>query len=378
MLSLWAALSTASPLFSRSAALALTNNPLVVQLGTGALPMGAFKRTLLARTAVMEGLTAGIAAACSGASVTPESMLLLELTHNEAARCSDDAESWCKTAAEAGKSIELPQSEVEAGVRCYNCKGTHYNVDCPEDAAVSSSAVALAAYLRSAGTLGAAASVLGDVAFAARTLTKAGLDGGPAFSTLLGDNAKRLSALSDACDKALEVSGACGEPAASGDAETARSLLYALIDSEAAEAGLREDGSGSMPLAEARVALDVVEPGFLESQDKNAEFLKTEVLGATQAPERAASAAAGASRATAVDKATAYLAAKKAAGQGKDGTQMRDAQAALLAAKQGPKKAAAQQYLTLRKKQQAAAAYMAAKKQKEGSKESGDGASGES
>ena len=39
-----------------------------------------------------------------------------------------------------------PASEVEAGVACYNCGGSHYNIDCPDELAVAPSAVALSAY----------------------------------------------------------------------------------------------------------------------------------------------------------------------------------------------------------------------------------------
>ena len=128
-----------------------------------------------------------------------------------------------------------------------------------------------------------------------------------------------------------------------------------------------------MSLQEARVALDQVEPGFLDAQDKNAHFLKTEVLGATTASDAPPALGASERRAAAVDKAAAYLKAKQAAGKTKEAPELRDAQAALLAAQKGPKQAAAKQFLELRKKQQAAAAYLAAKKAAEGI---GDASSG--
>ena len=139
---------------------------------------------------------------------------------------------------------------------------------------------------------------------------------------------------------------------------------------------MKESG---VSLQEARERLEAIEPGFLQSQDKNAQFLKEEVLGAqgqkTGSPTATAAGKMG-KKAAAVDAAAAYLAAKQAAQQpvgSSAAAALRDAQAALAASKGGPKQAAAKTYLAMRSKQKAAEAYLAARKAntKEG------GASGE-
>ena len=56
---------------------------------------------------------------------------LLALARVEARRCDSDAEAWWWEAASAGKTIDLPESEVAAGVRCHACGGMHSNRDCP-------------------------------------------------------------------------------------------------------------------------------------------------------------------------------------------------------------------------------------------------------
>ena len=106
-----------SPLFSRKDALSLANHPLIVQLGTGSLPAGSFHRCLLAHAAVVGGLEDGVASACSGASLAPKTMALLELAHAEGQRVARDADGWRATAAQAGRTIDLPESEVAAGGR---------------------------------------------------------------------------------------------------------------------------------------------------------------------------------------------------------------------------------------------------------------------
>jgi hypothetical protein len=399
-----------SPLWTRPEALALTNHPLLVQIGTGQLPAGSFRRCLLARTAIVEGLEAAAAVACSGNFVTAPAAECLSLLAQERVRCQQDADEWWASAVAAGKSIELPASEVAGksamiplgssfhpsfplplptcarphpivvGVRCYGCGGTHYNVDCPEELTVSSEATALASQLRGSRTLAAASVVLRDLCFAHATLREAQLDGGDAYGGWVEAHSQRWLRLADACDGALEAAATLqGDTAAAAieEARAARSLLFALIDSEASTAGLRARGGAGaeegategadadertyMSLQEAREAIEAVAPGFLEQHDRNARFLREEVLGAS-GPARAAAVSQAGQKASAVDKAAAYLRAKRAASGRKPSAA---ATAALLAARPGPKQAAAKTFLEARKRQQAAAEYLAAQQRQE-------------
>ena len=90
-----------------------------------------------------------------------------------------------------------------------------------------------------------------------------------------GSNEVKLITAKLAARAGFSASYICG----AGEEQTARALLYAFVDSEAGEAGLKSltmDESG-VSLQEARERLDAIEPGFLQSQDKNAQFLKEEV-----------------------------------------------------------------------------------------------------
>ena len=129
-----------------------------------------------------------------------------------------------------------------------------------------------------------------------------------------------------------------------------------------------EAGAAPLSLEEARERIEAVEPGFQASQDKNAQFVREQVLGA---PPRAPTTAT-ASKASAAEKAAAYLKAKQAAsGQpvsAAAAAKLQDAQAALLARKGaggGAKAAAAAKYLEMRRKQQAAEAYLEEKEKGE-------------
>ena len=69
--------------------------------------------------------------------------------------------------------------------------------------------------------------------------------------------------------------------------EMARALLFAAVDSEATEAGLTEAAPGAgglLSLQAAREAIDAVAPGFLDQQDRNAQFVRDAVLGAAPSP----------------------------------------------------------------------------------------------
>ena len=120
-------------LWSRPEALALVNHPLAVSIGTGGLPRGSLERCLLARAAVLEGIEAAanaeLNAAIEDAARFDKANTFLTLARAELEATKDDHPAWRAAADDAGLTIELPPSEVDAGVRCYNCGGTHYNVD---------------------------------------------------------------------------------------------------------------------------------------------------------------------------------------------------------------------------------------------------------
>ena len=232
--------------------LALANHPLVLFFGTGRLPRGSFERCLLARSAILEGLEASAKADQAKAALSDDSnweaatSSLLELLAEEREACLRKHDEWREAADAAGQTIDLPQSEIDAGVRCYVCGGIHYNVDCPEELAVSSNVQALVGYLRGASSLAGASTVLRDLSFAATTLSRAGLDGGKPFRAVLAAQSDALPALAAACDRAYEASssrtsssGGDSTARASEEASTSRSLLFAAVDSESATSGLQ-------------------------------------------------------------------------------------------------------------------------------------------
>ena len=384
-----------SPLWTRTEALRLANHPLVVQLGTGALPRGSFERVLLAREVLVQSLEAAAKSAVSGDEVSPSAAHLLSLVFDERARLKADTQAWSAACDSAGKTIDLPASEAAAGVSCYNCGGNHYNIDCPDELRASAEAQALAGYLRGAPTLAGCSIVLRDVAFSHATLLAAGLDGGCAYSDLIQAHALRWTAMADACDTALRASGALGpdtladaaaegaaaegaaaegaaaEGAAAEEAKTARALLFAFVDSEASVAGLKDTGSTAdgtrwLSVQAAREAIEAVQPGFLGQQDKHSAYVRESVVGAATTPASGAVGGVGAAGKAAdakakVAKAAAYLQARQAAGSGVSA----DAKAVLAAKAGGSQAAMAKKYLELRSKQQKAAEYLAARKREE-------------
>ena len=80
----------------------------------------------------------------------------------------------------------------------------------------------------------------------------------------------------------------------------ALSALFNFVDSEASTAGLKGAGED---LEAARRKLDALEPGFLDAQDRNANFVSATLKA------QLAKSSAGAKK---MDAAAAYLAAKKA------------------------------------------------------------------
>lgn len=357
--------------WSRTSGLALVNHPLLLQLGAGALPLGAFTRWTLSRAVVLDGLESAI---------PPSAVELSELVRAERARCGSDHASWLAQAASAGKSIDLPSAEIEAGVRCYGCGGAHYHLDCPSDATASPAAAALAGYLRESSTLAGPAVVFRSMGWAHRTLLRAGLDGGGAYDGWVQAHATRWTSIADACEAALSCAGA----GANEEATTASSLLYALVDAEAGASGLVDGAGGAMTLDEARGRVAEVEPGFREAQDRNAAFIQQQVLGreipapsslsatgaaaAVVSPRLGSGGRGGAAAAAKLKAAQAYLEAKRAAGGASAGAS--DAAAAIRAARAaaGPAsraQAGGKSFLEQRRKQQAAAQYLVEKKRKE-------------
>ena len=126
--------------------------------------------------------------------------------------------------------------------------------------------------------LPAAAAALRCVGWCHATLRAAGLGGGAAFGGWVDAHATRWAALADAADALLDASSSGDVADADADAEhaLALSLLYSWISSEAGTAGLKGDGA---PLQAAREAIDRVEPGYLQSVDRDAQFVRDVVLG---------------------------------------------------------------------------------------------------
>ena len=318
----------------RDAALAVVNNPLIVQLGSGELPAGSYLRLMEDRAVVLDGVQAACAAACRRGRLPPSGRPATSaaaaaagldiLLKAEQKRRADDHEAWAAAMAAAGKSIEVDHeawaaAQAAAGepatqLACYTCGGPHLNVDCPEELAPSAAARALAAHLRSsppAVALPAAAAVLRCVGWCHATLRAAGLGGGAAFGGWVNAHATRWAALADAADALLDASSSGDVADADADAEhaLALSLLYSWISSEAGTAGLKGDGA---PLQAAREAIDRVEPGYLQSVDRDAQFVRDVVLG-TEPPRSSSSEPADDSP---LAKALAYKAAQAKAAEG--------------------------------------------------------------
>ena len=125
-----------------------------------------------------------------------------------------------------------------------------YCLQCPEELRVSPDALALAGYLRSSSSLAGASAVLRDLAFAATTLTRAGLEGGDAYGLMLGAHAKRLPELAEACEEVLALSSDAEAAAAKEAFGTARSLLFATVDAESSTTGLKAAASTAGEQAE--------------------------------------------------------------------------------------------------------------------------------
>ena len=265
----------------RSERLNLLNHPLQIQLATGALPYGSFVRLCHDRSTILEAVRS--AAAAAGADVLSA----------EISEAQETTKAWLETAEAAGKTI----STGDPSIKCYACGGDHLNVDCPDDLSVTGPARAVAAVLRSYGGAEAATGVLAvcEYGWACDTLLKAGFE--TPYAGWLRAHAESLAKASAAVAPLVD---AADRDAVDASYVAALSALFNFVDSEASTAGLKGAGED---LEAARRKLDALEPGFLDAQDRNANFV------AATLKAQAAKSSAGAKK---MDAAAAYLAAKKA------------------------------------------------------------------
>ena len=264
----------------RSERLNLLNHPLQIQLATGALPYGSFVRLCHDRCTILDAVRS--AAAAAGAEV------LGDVSEAE-------AKAWLETAEASGKTI----STGDPSIKCYACGGDHLNVDCPDDLTVTGPARAVAAVLRSYSGAEAATGVLAacEYGWACGTLLEAGFE--TPYAGWLTNHANALNKASAAVAPLVDAADRESVDAAY---VAALSALFNFVDSEASTAGLKGAGED---LEAARTKLDALEPGFLEAQDRNANFV------AATLKAQAEKSSSGAKK---MDAAAAYLAAKKAKG----------------------------------------------------------------
>ena len=267
----------------RSERLNLLNHPLQIQLATGALPYGSFVRLCNDRGTILDAVRS--AAAAAGADV------LSDVSEAE-------AKAWLDAAEAAGKTI----STGDPSIKCYACGGDHLNVDCPDDVTVTGPARAVAAVLRSYSGAEAATGVLAacEYGWACDTLLEAGLGETP-YAGWLTSHADSLNKASAAVAPLVD---AADRDAVDASYVAALSALFNFVDSEASTAGLKGAGED---LEDARRKLDALEPGFLDQQDRNANFVSATLKA------QAAKSSAGAKK---MDAAAAYLAAKRKAAGG--------------------------------------------------------------
>ena len=262
----------------RSERLNLLNHPLQIQLATGALPYGSFVRLCNDRGTILDAVRS--AAAAAGADV------LSDVSEAE-------AKAWLDAAEAAGKTI----STGDPSIKCYACGGDHLNVDCPDDLTVTGPARAVAAVLRSSPDPATAVFAACEYGWACGTLLEAGFE-----TPYKGWLTSHADALNKASAAVAPLVDAADWDAVDAAYVAALSALFNFIDSEASTAGLKGAGED---LEAARTKLDALEPGFLEAQDRNANFV------AATLKAQAEKSSSGAKK---MDAAAAYLAAKKAKG----------------------------------------------------------------
>ena len=262
----------------RSERLNLLNHPLQIQLATGALPYGSFVRLCHDRSTILDAVRS--AAAAAGAEV------LGDVSEAE-------AKAWLETAEASGKTI----STGDPSIKCYACGGDHLNVDCPDDLTVTGPARAVAAVLRSSPDPATAVFAVCEYGWACGTLLEAGFE-----TPYAGWLTNHAEALATAAAAVAPLVDAADRESVDAAYVAALSALFNFVDSEASTAGLKGAGAD---LEDARRKLDALEPGFLESQDRNANFV------AATLKAQAEKSSSGAKK---MDAAAAYLAAKKAKG----------------------------------------------------------------
>jgi len=268
---------------SRSEVLNLLNHPLQIQLATGELPLGSFRRLVNDRAIILDGLQAA----------TP-----LGFFDDLVQRKAVDANEWLAAAEAAGKTISVPD------VACYNCGGNHLNIDCPDDEQEASpSANALRSVLKTSGLAGASA-VLRAYGFSCSRLLEAasgcGSDnnGSRCYHGWLEAHAVQWSNLASACEDQLDED----DNDASSSYAICLSMFYNWIDGEAATTGIR---STSDPMSASIVdAIEALEPGYAKQRDKHQSFV-ADITGVASKQVKKDAATAK------VNAAAAYLAAKK-------------------------------------------------------------------
>ena len=221
-----------------------------------------------------------------------------DVLSDEVSEAEATAKAWFETAEAAGKTI----STGDPSIKCYACGGDHLNVDCPDDLTVTGPARAVAAVLRSYNDVEAAAGVLAacEYGWACDTLLEADLGPTP-YAGWLRAHAESLAKASAAVAPLVD---AAARDAVDASYVAALSALFNFVDSEASTAGLKGAGAD---LEAARKKLDALEPGFLDAQDRNANFVSATLKA------QAAKSSSGAKK---MDAAAAYLAAKKKAAGG--------------------------------------------------------------
>ena len=280
---------------NRKVVLNLLNHPLQLQLATGELPLGSFRRLVQDRQAILEGLTCAVG----------------DMIDSQESLSSHGATSqkWLRIAEEAGKTIELE------GIDCYNCGGNHLNIDCPEDQEISQSAQAMKSILQANGIAGAAA-VLRCYSFSCDKILEACASNSEISNVYHGwleTHAKQWSVLADMCEEKIDDSAASSYV-------VSLSMFYNWLDGEAATTGIRADLNDPI-LSSLMDRPEELEPGYAAQRDKHSSFVAdTTGKASGQALKSKAKAQVNAAAAylasknkknAATQKAAAYLAAKK-------------------------------------------------------------------
>mmetsp|Transcript_20979 Transcript_20979/g.23963 ORF Transcript_20979/g.23963 Transcript_20979/m.23963 type:complete len:356 (+) Transcript_20979:200-1267(+) len=282
-------------LSNRGEVLNLLNHPLQLQLATGDLSLGSFRRLVDDRKAILEGMKRAVTVEEEGEI---KKLMEEELNFHETASLR-----WLRIVEEAGKTIDVD------GVECYNCGESHLNIDCPDDMGVSQSAQALSSIIQANGLIGATA-VLRCYSFSCERLLDVACAENDAndntqsndiYHGWLDTHAKRWSKLADICEEKVDVSTTAS---ASSSYSICLSMLYNWIDNEAATTGIRADLQSDPLLLNLMNRLEVLEPGYAAQRDKHSSFI-ADITG------KASSQILKDKAADKVNAATAYLASKK-------------------------------------------------------------------